>query len=124
MAKKLIFAICSLFLFCCQYSTNIDDFPENGETSVTINNADYVGSAYLSSRKIDQFDFIAINLILNDSTKIEILSEEFTVGIFSCDPTQVERCVIFSLEYEQRPFYSAKEGILNIKKERKFKGEI
>ncbi len=116
MAKNFILVIFSLFYYCCQQSTDIEGFPERGKAVAKIEHNLYVGSANLSSRKIGEFNFKSITLNLDNSVKIEILSEEFSVGIFSCDPTQVERCVIFTLSSEQEPYYSAIEGILNIKK--------
>ena len=113
MLKKIMLLI-SIFIFtCCQQSTDIDDFPDDGKASVTIDNQDYIGVAYLSSKNVGEFDFTSINLEFDDSTNIEILCEDFKKGIFSCDPTQA---LIFSMEYAHKPFYIAKEGILNLKK--------
>jgi hypothetical protein len=113
MAKNFIFVIFSLIYFCCQQSTDFDDFPNRGKAVVTLENNVYVGSASLSSRTTDEFNFKSINLSLDNSMKIEILSEEFSVGIFSCDHTQ---SIIFTLISDQESYYSAKEGTLNINK--------
>jgi hypothetical protein len=116
MMKNIFFLIFPLFLVGCQHTTDIDDFLDNGISSVTIENVEYVGSAYLSSLKIVNYNFRSIILKLNDTTKIEILSEKFDEGIFSCNPTQSR--VIFSLEYDRlyKSFYFGEEGFLYLKK--------
>ena len=114
--KNVFFLIFSLLFVCCQHSTDIDDYPNTGKSSVKIDNTEYAGSAYLSSLKIENYNFRTIILELDDTTKIEILSEQFDEGIFDCNPTQ--SCVIFSLKYDRlyKTFYSAEEGFLYLKK--------
>lgn len=127
MAKNLLFIVCSLIFFECNPANNISDTPENGQTWVTIDDKEYEGSANISSRQLGEQDFIAINLVLDESTKIDILSKEFTEGLSSCEQVEVEKgCMIFSLEYDGKPFYAAKDGTLDIQEltDEKIAGEF
>ena len=115
MTRNTFLVICALLFFCCQQATDINDFPENGKASVNIENVQYSGSAYLSSRRLGDLDFESVVIELDDSTKINIICERFEVGIFSCRPSGIMNEIIFHLTYNQKPFYSM-SGVLNLKK--------
>ena len=115
MTRNIFFVICAFLFFCCQHGTNIDSFPENGKASVSIENVQYTGLAYLSSQRLGDFDFESIVIEFDDSTKINIICERFKVGIFSCRPSGIMNEIIFHLTYNNKPFYSM-SGVLNLKK--------
>jgi hypothetical protein len=114
--KNKLFYILSLLLICCQHSTDFDDFPEDGKTIVSIDNSQYAGSAYFSSRITENSNSISIILNLDDSTSIKISSKNFDEGIIFYNLYQ--DVIFFTLiDYRQyQPFYSGREGILNLKK--------
>ncbi len=109
--KNSFFFIFSLIFFSCQHSTDLDDFPENGKANVTIDKSYYEGTArFYSSYNI------SIVLELDDSTFIQISSNDFDKGIIFFNLYQ--DAIFFTLiDYRQyQPYYSGREGILNIKR--------
>jgi len=113
MLTRIYFIILIFIFISCKQSTDYSGFPANGNATVTIENEEFSGVAFLSSEKIGDFNFTVINLEFDDSTSVKILCEDFKEGIFACGPAYD---VIFSVRYEDKPFYSAKEGFLNLKK--------
>ena len=115
MLKKIMLSFFVFIFTCCQNSTEFDDFPDNGKAVVTVGNSLHIGSAYLSSKSTENFNFKSIVIDLGDSVIVEILSEEFREGIIVYDIYQE---VVFSLiDKGQMPtIYYGKEGILNLKK--------
>ena len=110
MIRYIVLAILFL-LFSCDSAIHYD-YSENGKASVTIDSIEYLGSAHLTSIKQGDLIIKSIDLSFDDSTKIEISSYRFEVRNYYFSPTQGVR---FTLTYNGKPFYLAKDGTLSIK---------